>query len=105
MSKKMLTYEEAVSLPPEGDSVHTFINMGFGLCGADWSREEILDKLRKSEIIELTGQMARGMNHGLCAYGKNAKRQSDILFIETDAAKLAEFDPEGEEGADNERET
>ena len=89
-----LTYEEAVSLLPAGETVHTFINMPFGLCGADWSREDILDKLHKSEIIQLTGEMARSMGHGMCAYNYDAK-QSDILFIETDADKLAELDKDG----------
>lgn len=93
--KRILTYEEAVSLLPAGETVHTFINMQFGLCGADWSRKDILDKLQKSEIIELTGEMARSMGHGMCAYNNDAKHQSDILFIETDADKLAELDKDG----------
>ena len=94
MENRNLTLEQAISLLPAGEYVHTFINNAIGLMGADWSREEILDKLRKSDIIQLTGRMARGMNHGMCAYNKDAKLQSEILFIETDAAKLAEFDPE-----------
>lgn len=92
MSKKYITYEEAVSLLPDGEYVHTFYNNAFGLFGADWSKEEILDKLRKSEIIELTGNQARSMNHGMCAYNKDTKWQSDILFIETDADRLQKMD-------------
>ena len=95
MSKKYITYEEAVSLLPDGEYVHTFYNNAFGLVGADWSKEEILDKLRKSEIIELTGNLARSMNHGMCAYNKDTKRHSDILFIETDADRLQKMDGDG----------
>ena len=50
-----ITTEQAISVLPDGDSVHTFYNPGFGLIGADWSREEITNKLRSSDIIELTG--------------------------------------------------
>ena len=44
------------------------------------------------DTIELTGETARRMNHGLAAYNKNAK-QSDVLFIETDKEKIDRFDP------------
>lgn len=90
--KRYLTFEEAVSLLPNEEYIHTFYNASFGLCGADWSKSEILDKLQKSEIIELTGETARSMGHGICAYNKDTKFQKDILFIQTDEKKLLEFD-------------
>lgn len=65
MSRRYITYEEAVSLLPDGETVHTFINAAFGLMGADWSKEDILDKLNKSDVIEITGKMARGTSHGI----------------------------------------
>lgn len=92
MDRRYLTYDEAVSILPDGEYVHTFINGGFGLIGADWSREDILDKLSKSDVIELTGKQARSMNHGMAAYNNDAKYQSDILFIETNEEKLAELE-------------
>lgn len=97
MSKKYITYEEAVSLLPDGESVHTFYNAAFGLIGADWSKEEIIDKLRKSDVIELTGNQARSMGHGMCAYNNDTKWLKDVLFIETDADRLEEMDG-GEDG-------
>ena len=97
MSKKYITYEEAVSLLPDGEYVHTFYNAGVGLIGADWSKEEILDKLRKSDVIELTGNQARSMGHGMCAYNNDTKWHSEILFIETDAGRLEKMDG-GEDG-------
>lgn len=94
MSKRYITFEEAVSLLPDGECVHTFYNNSFGLLGADWSKDEIIDKLRKSDVIELTGSQARAMKHGMCAYNNDTKYHSDILFIETDADRLEEMDGE-----------
>lgn len=93
--KRYITFDEAVSLLPNEEYIHTFYNTSFGLMGADWSKAEILDKLQKSEIIELTGETARSMGHGMCAYNKDTKYQKDILFIQTDEEKLSAFD-EGE---------
>ena len=90
--KKYLTKEEAISVLPQGESIHTFYNPGFGLVGADWSREDIIDKIQKSDIIELAGKKARGMNHGICVYDKDTKHLSVILFIETDESKLSVID-------------
>ena len=89
-----ITTEQAISVLPDGDTVHTFYNLGFGLVGADWSKEDITDRLRSSDIIELTGPTTRGMNHGICAYSKGAKYQSDILFIETDEARVSALERE-----------
>lgn len=89
-----ITAEQAISVLPDGDSVHTFYNPGFGLVGADWSKEDITDKLRCGDIIELTGPEARGMGHGICVYNKDAKFQSDILFIETDEARVSALEKE-----------
>lgn len=94
-----ITCEQAKSILPSGDSIHTFINGGFGLCGADWSREEIVKKLNDSDIIELTGETAKGMHHGMCVYNKDVKYQSELLFIETSDEKLQALEKElGGEG-------
>lgn len=90
--RKIITADEAISLLPDNDNIHTFYNLPIGLLGADWSKEDIIDKLKKVDTIELTGETARRMNHGLAAYNKNAK-QSDVLFIETDKEKIDRFDP------------
>lgn len=88
MDRAYITKEQAVGILPDGDYVHTFLNPGFGLVGADWSREDILQKITESDVLELTGEHAKGMGHGLVAYNKTAKFQSDLLFIETDKEKL-----------------
>lgn len=91
--KYYLNYDEAISLLPNGEDIHTFYNTSFGLVGADWSKEDILNKLKEVDIvIELTGEQAKSMKHGMCAYNKNAKWQSEILFIETDENKLSDFE-------------
>jgi hypothetical protein len=92
--KVYLTKEQAVSVLPDGETIHTFLNPGFGLVGADWERDDILDKIEKSDIVELTGPGARGMGHGICAYNKGTKWQSEILFIETDEKKLSALEKE-----------
>lgn len=99
--KYYMTYDEAVSVLPNEENIHTFYNAPFGLVGADWSREDILNKLKENDIvIELTGEQARQIKHGICVYSKNAKYQSEILFIETDEEKLSAFeqDHQPEEG-------
>lgn len=93
--KKELTKEEAIGLLPDGELVHVFINGVFGLVGADWNREDIIDKINTADRTELTGPMARGTGHGLVIFPPNAKYQSDLLFVETEMEKLEEFDPEG----------
>ena len=87
--KTYITKDQAISVLPDGDSVHTFYNPGFGLVGADWSRKDIINKIQGSEIVELTGEIARGMGHGICVYNEDTKLHSDILFIETDESKLS----------------
>lgn len=91
--KLYLTPEEAVSILPNDEYVHTFYNNAFCLVGADWNKKEIIEKLNEPNVfIELTGEQARGMNHGMCVYSKAAKFQDQILFIETDEEKLTAFE-------------
>lgn len=90
--KKFITKEQAVYILPDGNLIHTFYQLGSSLVGADWSREEIIEKIQKSDILELTGEIAKGIGHGLVAYDKDTERQSQILFIETNAERLEEVE-------------
>ena len=99
--KRFITAEEAISLLPESNDVHIICQIGMSFVGADWSKKEIIDKITKSDIRELTGPHSRSMNHGLVVYDESAKMQSDLLFIETDRAKLNAFDPQEEDDEDN----
>lgn len=92
--KKFLTSEEAIELLPDGDEIHTFYNFPMGLVGADWRREDIIEKLKgENNQIEVCGESARALNHGICVYSKGETIQSNILFIETNMDKLNELDP------------
>ena len=68
MGRIFLTVEQAESVLPDGDSIHTFFNPGFGLIGADWSRENIRNRLLLANRIEICGDNAKRMGHGICAY-------------------------------------
>ena len=96
--RRYITAEEAADLLPDGDVIHTFRAGGPMLIGADWDREGILNKLKTSDKIEIAGETARGLGHGIAVYNDDAKFLSHVLFIETDEEKLNQFDPpeEGE---------
>lgn len=102
MSKKevriYLTVEEAIDLLPDSESIHTFINCAFGLIGADWSHEDLVEKISVVDYREVTGKTARGMNHGLALWNDGCM-QSDILFVETDMKKLNALYPGGNDDA------
>lgn len=99
--KKFISADEAIELLPEGEYIHTFRESGLALIGADWLREEIIELIRKSDCLELTGEAARSMGHGLAIYDHDAKMQSDILFVETDMEKLQALDPDEEAAGGN----
>ena len=97
MNKRFLTAAEAIALLPASEFVHTFYNEPFALVGADWTKSEIMDEIRKADKIELTGEGARKLNHGIALYNKNIKFQDEILFVETDPERLERFDPQDEQ--------
>jgi len=76
---QLLTYDEAVALLPDGDDIHTFLDGGIALIGADWDRAAILLLLENTERREVTGPAAQSMGHGLAAYRADGKP----VFIET----------------------
>lgn len=62
-----LGYEQAVALLPDGETVHTLLDGGLTLIGADWDREAVLALLRDGRP-ERSGDMATAMGHGLVAF-------------------------------------
>lgn len=95
-TKIYITAEQAINVLPEGEYIHTFYSTGI-LIGADWERAEIIEKIKSSDILELTGETARSMRHGLAVYNKDTKYLSDVLFVETDEEKLSELENSMEE--------
>lgn len=74
--QKKLTPEQATDLLPDGDTVHTFRTKGDLMVGADWPKERILERF-KTHGVEIAGENARRINHGLCS-----KDDTGWLFIE-----------------------
>lgn len=74
----LLSYDEAVALLPEGERIHTILDSGIALLGADWDREQVLGLLRTTDRREVTGPAAQAMGHGLAAF-----RDGEPVFIET----------------------
>ena len=74
----LLSYDEAVALLPEGERIHTILDSGIALLGADWDREQVLGLLRTTDRREVTGPAAQAMGHGLAAF-----RDGVPVFIET----------------------
>lgn len=77
-----LTYDQAVAMLPEGETIHTFRNTCGMLIGADWSREQILEAIRNGKP-ELAGETASSMNHGLVVWAPLAGPYTLPLFVET----------------------
>lgn len=80
-----MTYDEAVAMLPDGNSIHTFMNPNGMLLGADWSREEILAELRNAHEILETGPAAQAMGHGIAI-----DEDGRVLFIETRKSNVEE---------------
>lgn len=96
--KIFLTPEQAIDLLPERDSIHTICTPGLGIMfGADWTREDVIEALKKPDVtIEVTGNISRGMGHGICMYPPDPY-YDQLRFIETDMDKLNELYPPEEE--------
>ena len=65
--KVPLTAEQAISMLPDGESVHTFRDMPGIMLGADWNRDTLIEAIRNSKC-EVGGKACQGMNHGLVVW-------------------------------------
>ena len=83
-----LTTEQAISVLPDGEYVHTFRGGGGLIIGADWKRADIVEAIEMAGTVLLTGPGARSMKHGICISNGGA------LYIETDEARLSVLDPQ-----------
>lgn len=80
--RHILTIDEAISVLPDGDYLHTTIANGVPL-GADWSRDAVIAHIRKAGSAQISGPIMMGMRHGLCL---DAGRR---LFVVHDPARMA----------------
>jgi len=77
MEKFPLTAEQAISMLPDGDSIHTYRFAHFGvLIGADWSREKLVEAINDHKC-EIGGDQCKAVNHGLVVHIGD-----DPLFVE-----------------------
>lgn len=82
MDRVMLSQEEAEAMLPGGDEIHTFRQGGPGmLIGADWDRIRLIEHMKKYEPVELSGEIATNMGHGMVLQDGNG-----FLFIATKSA-------------------
>lgn len=79
MSERVkLSTEEAITMLPKRDTIHTFRNPGPGmLVGADWTRDEIIESVELYGA-ELSGEKATQMGHGMLI-----RDDHGYVFIET----------------------
>ena len=77
----VLTVEQALQMLPDKDIIHTFYQ-GPVMLGADWDAEDVKQELRKSIRIELSGEIATSMNHGLC-FWQGEETRARWVFVET----------------------
>ena len=74
--RAILTTEQALSMLPEGERIHTFRTNPLALLGADWDREDLIAAIREGQC-EIGGEACQNFNHGLVVWtGDNP------LFVE-----------------------
>lgn len=93
--------EEIIHLKPEealelldfnsDKSVHTQKQLGNMFIGADNSYESIKKSLEEAEDIQVGGENCQAMGHGIVIFPKNAKYQSDLLFVAHNKEKIKQF--------------
>lgn len=89
MDKRMITPNEAIAILNDDERIHTFRNSAGMLIGADHDRDKLIDRIKNNpDSLEIAGDMARGMKHGLLMVDDVGN-----LFIETNEIKLNAFDP------------
>lgn len=83
--KILLTADEAISLLPEGEYVHNYMNPNSGLfLGCDFDRADAEKHIREAFQREIGGPGCQNMKHGLVVW----KTEKEISFFETDMDKL-----------------
>ena len=83
--KIVLTADEAISLLPEGEYVHNYVNpTGAMFIGCDYDRDEVERHIRSAHQCEIGGPGCQSIKHGLVVW----KTNKSLSFFETDMEKL-----------------
>lgn len=85
-----LTKEQALSLICPAEHIHTFTPTNVGLFGCDRARKDIKEILENAIIIQIAGERAININHGVAVIYER-KGEEVLLFIETVATELKLF--------------
>lgn len=86
-----LTFEEAVAVLPDGDTINIKAGRSGIIIGMDYSREGALERIRAAKSIKYSGPFARRLGFGMAIF--DAKM--GWVHVETDKAKIDLADPEG----------
>jgi len=65
-----LTPDQAESLLPPGERVHSFVNPPWGFVGCDTSRETVVRLIREAKLLEIGGEHAKRMKHALVVHAR-----------------------------------
>lgn len=84
--RTFLTKEEALSLLPDEDDIHTFRGVPGILIGADWYRDELVTEINRC-TCEIGGEMCRQLGHGLVIW----TGRDDPLFVKVDDEIISAF--------------
>lgn len=79
-----LTKEQVYDLLP---TIHTFMNPGGMLLGADWGLAAIVELIENAKRISIGGEMCRGMGHGIAVEQQDGR----FIWLECDKEVLADF--------------
>ena len=80
----ILTPEQAESLLPPGERVHSFVNPPWGFVGCDSSRQAVIRLIREAKLLEIGGERAKQMKHALVVHA----REGGCKFFATDMEKV-----------------
>jgi hypothetical protein len=84
-TRREVPIDEAISRIGDGDQIHIFRSTSFALLGADWDREDLIEAMRKSGVVE-AGPQACAVGHTLAIENNGGSP----LFIEAQARDEAE---------------
>lgn len=81
-NRVLLTADEAISLLPDGPTVHNFKGGGMVLI---WDRESAIDAIRSAYAVELGGGASYSMGHPLAVWASERR----VSFFEANMEKVA----------------
>jgi hypothetical protein len=83
-SNLTLTPEQAESLLPPGERVHSFVSPPWGFVGCDSSREAVARLIHEAKLLEIGGERAKRMKHALVVHA----REGGYKLFATDMEKV-----------------